>query len=233
MMMKISYAILAVLIIGIVECSNETAIAPSGRIASRCYYCANCPQPFYPNGPGVTQVSTPSGWCTMMSSTGPPSSVAVYTTRGSAVSGLCTYTGCSWKIYAGVNTYVCCCNQNLCNAASITPTTPRPTSNTCYFCSTCPLPFTKNSALVTYTTSPNGWCTKMSSSASPNSIATRGADPGVCSYSGCYWTTYQGRSTYICCCRGYLCNTGVSTKKSTVALLGAALVMMFAARKNL
>ena len=95
----------------------------------------------------------------MMSSTGPPSSVAVYTTRGSAVAGLCTYNGCSWKIYAGVNTYVCCCNQNLCNGASIAPTTPRPVSNTCYYCSTCPLPFTKNSALVTYATSANGWCT--------------------------------------------------------------------------
>lgn len=79
-------------------------------------------------------------------------------TRGTAQPGLCTYNGCSWQIVAGVSTWVCCCNQDLCNAAVPIPTTPRPYSTTCYYCSNCPRPFRSSSPYVSRVTSSTGWC---------------------------------------------------------------------------
>ncbi|UJR20115.1 hypothetical protein I4U23_023248 [Adineta vaga] len=157
-MMNISYVVLSILIIsiGISECSNETSIVPSERVASNCYFCSNCPRPFNPYASTVSQVYSSTGWCTMMSRDSSPDGVY---TRGVAVPGLCTYNGCAWRMYNGVNTWICCCNQNLCNGASIATTTYRPAGNTCHFCSTCPLPFNRYSSLVRDTYSPNGWCT--------------------------------------------------------------------------
>jgi hypothetical protein len=78
-------------------------------------------------------------------------------TRGVAQPGVCSSNGCSWKLMNGVTTWVCCCNQNLCNTGTPT-TTMRPVGNTCYLCSNCPRPFNPYSITVTDTYSSTGWC---------------------------------------------------------------------------
>jgi hypothetical protein len=109
-------------------------------------------------------------------------------TRGPAQPGLCTFNGCQWRIVYEINTYVCCCNSNLCNGdSSITTTvrpystitttvrpystitttvrpystittTVRPYSTTCFYCLTCPRPFDRYNTAVSQTYSPTGWC---------------------------------------------------------------------------
>ncbi|CAF0842532.1 unnamed protein product [Adineta steineri] len=227
------YAILSVLVIymGVAECNNNTMQVSNERAASSCYFCGtNCPRPFYSSSPYVSQVRSTTGWCASMST----SSAYNYPyTLGTAQPNLCTYNGCSWRMISGVNTWVCCCNSNLCNVGTQPATTPRPSGNTCYLCSTCPVPFNRYDTRVTETYSSNGWCAKMSLSSSPDIVASRGpAAPGVCSYRGCSWQMYGGVNTYICCCNGYRCNTGVSATKSTIGLLSAALMMIVMARKN-
>jgi hypothetical protein len=91
----------------------------------------------------------------MMSTTSSPGGLY---TRGAAQPGLCNSNGCSWKIVNGVNTWVCCCNQYLCNTG-VPTTTPRPVGNTCYFCSNCPRPFNRYSTSVIDVYSTTGWCT--------------------------------------------------------------------------
>ncbi|CAF0765618.1 unnamed protein product [Adineta steineri] len=226
------YAILSMLVIyiGVAECNNNTIQVSSERAASYCYFCgANCPRPFYPSSPYVSQVRSTTGWCVSMTT----ATTSYPYTLGVAVPNLCTSNGCSWKIYSGVNTWVCCCNNNLCNVGFQPATTPRPSVNTCYFCSTCPRPFDRYSSLVTEVSSSNGWCAKMSLASSRDAVATRGpAATGVCTSRGCSWKLYNGVNTYICCCNGFRCNTGVSATKSTIGLLSAALMMIVMARKN-
>lgn len=69
-------------------------------------------------------------------------------TRGAAEPNLCFSNGCSWKTVRGIRTWVCCCNQNLCN--SYVPY--------CYYCSSCPRPFTPSSSAVTKVSTNTGWC---------------------------------------------------------------------------
>ncbi len=78
--------------------------------------------------------------------------------RGPAQPGLCTFNGCQWIIVSGINTYVCCCNSNLCNGDSSITTTVRPYSTTCFYCLTCPRPFDRYNTAVSQTYSPTGWC---------------------------------------------------------------------------
>ncbi len=80
-----------------------------------------------------------------MSTSDSPYAVA---TRGAAQPGLCYSNGCSWQFINGVRTWVCCCNQNLCN-----------TGVSCYYCSNCPQPFNPYNAFVTSVYSPTAWCT--------------------------------------------------------------------------
>ncbi|CAF1028421.1 unnamed protein product [Rotaria sp. Silwood1] len=97
-------------------------------------------------------------------------------TRGTAQPGLCTSTGCSWKTVGGVRTWVCCCNQDLCNAYI---------PQACYYCTNCPRPFTRYDRYVSLVDSNTGWCAKMSTTSSPDGFYTRGtAQPGLCNYDG-------------------------------------------------
>ncbi|CAF2259818.1 unnamed protein product [Rotaria magnacalcarata] len=170
--------------IGVVVCNNVTEISAE-RVSNYCYYCSSCPRPFNLPSPYVTTVPSNTGWCAMMSATSSPDGVY---TRGVAQPGLCFSNGCSWKTVAGRRTWVCCCNQDLCN--SYVPLT-------CYYCSTCPRPFRSSSTYVTRVSSNTGWCAKMSSSSLPDGISTRGiAQPGLCFSNGCSWRTVAGRSTW-------------------------------------
>ncbi len=51
-----------------------------------------------------------------MSTTNAPDAIA---TRGVAQPGLCSSNGCSWRVVSGVSTWVCCCNQDLCNGGGM------------------------------------------------------------------------------------------------------------------
>ncbi|CAF0842511.1 unnamed protein product [Adineta steineri] len=214
------------MIIGVAECNNNTMQVSNERAASSCYFCgANCPRPFYSSNPNVRQASSNTRWCVSMSTS------SLYNapyTLGVAQPNLCTYNGCSWKIISGLRTWVCCCNNNLCNVG-----TQPETGNTCYFCSNCPVPFYLPDPRVTEVYSSNGWCAKMSTSSSGDAVATRGTPAtGLCSSRGCSWRLFNEVRTYTCCCTGFRCNTGVSTTKSTIGLLSAALMMIVMARKN-
>ncbi|CAF3995817.1 unnamed protein product [Rotaria magnacalcarata] len=207
--------------IGVVVCNNVTEISAE-RVSNYCYYCSSCPRPFNLPSPYVTTVPSNTGWCAMMSATNSPDGVY---TRGVAQPGLCFSNGCSWKTVAGRRTWVCCCNQDLCN--SYVPLT-------CYYCSTCPRPFRSSSTYVTRVSSNTGWCAKMSSSSLPDGISTRGiAQPGLCFSNGCSWRTVAGRSTWVCCCNRDFCNTGISTSKPMLSLLVAALMMVIAVFKSI
>ncbi|CAF3166038.1 unnamed protein product [Rotaria socialis] len=180
--------------IGFSECNIATPISAE-RVSRYCYYCSNCPRPFTSASPWVTQVPSNTGWCAMMSTTSSPDGIY---TRGVAQPGLCTSNGCSWKNVGGVTTWVCCCDQDLCNAY---------VPLTCYYCSTCPRPFTSASPYVTQVVSNTGWCAKMSATSSPDGIYTRGvAQPGLCSFNSCSWMTVSGVTTWVCCCNQGLCN---------------------------
>jgi len=226
--MNILCVFLSVLVIyiGATECNFTTPISAE-RASGYCYYCSNCPRPFYPSSPYVSQVYSSTGWCAMMSSTSSPDGIY---TRAVAQTGLCYFNGCSWKLVSGVSTWVCCCNQNLCNAG-VPTTTPKPTDLTCYYCSNCPRPFNPYSMDVSEVISGTGWCAKMSSMNSSDAIYTRGpAAPGLCYSNGCSWKMVNGVNTWVCCCNQYRCNTGVSTSKSTMVVFGAALMMIIMAR---
>ncbi|CAF1091641.1 unnamed protein product [Adineta steineri] len=116
--------------------------------------------------------------------------------------------------------------------ARTTPrTTPRPGPSTCYACTNCPYPFTRNGPGVTTVISQNGWCAKMSSNESPSSMTNRGADPlNTCaSYgiNGCRRRMVGAVETYLCCCRNSYCNTAVSISKSTIYIVSLSSIMIF------
>ncbi|CAF2914523.1 unnamed protein product [Rotaria sp. Silwood2] len=193
---------------GVTKCSNTTAISAE-RLSNYCYFCSNCSQPFTPNSLYVTQVSSNTGWCAMMSRTNSPDGVY---TRGAALPDLCSSNGCSWKTVSGVTTWVCCCNYDLCNAYVPTTTTRPPALRICYYCSTCPEPFTPNSPYVTQVSSNTGCCARMSRTNSPDEVYTRGAaSPGLCSSNGCSLRLVNDVAIWICCCNYDLCNTYIPT----------------------
>ncbi|CAF1196989.1 unnamed protein product [Adineta steineri] len=230
--MNIFYVIFSVFIlyISIIQCNNIISDISNERAANYCYFCSNCPNPFDPSSAFVTEVYSKTGWCAMITTDDSP--YASYT-RGIPPGGVCTVNGCSWKTMSGVYTRVCCCNQNLCNGASEPTTTLGPVGNTCYSCSTCPLPFDQHSSYVSEVYSATGWCAKKSLSNAVNAVATRGAaELNLCISSGCTWRIIAEVNTLICCCRDYKCNTGVSTSKSTITMLTTALIIIIMARKS-
>ncbi|CAF4037100.1 unnamed protein product, partial [Rotaria sordida] len=89
-------------------------------------------------------------------------------TRGVAQPGLCSSPGCLWKMVGRVNTWVCCCNQDLCNAYL---------PKACYYGSNCPRPFSPYSSSVRTVDSTTGGCAKMSTTSSPDGIYTRNDAP--------------------------------------------------------
>ncbi len=73
----------------------------------------------------------------------------------------------------------------------------------------------------------------MSTSNSIDAIYTRGAgQPGICSWSECTWMVINGINTWVCCCDRYLCNTGVLTSQSTIAVLSSAFMTIVVTFKN-
>ncbi|CAF1052212.1 unnamed protein product [Rotaria magnacalcarata] len=180
--------------IAISEC-NIVKHRSAERVSRYCYYCSNCPRPFTSASPYVTVVPSNTGWCAMMSATSSPNGIY---TRGVAQSTPCTSNGCSWKNVGGVTTWVCCCDQDLCNEC---------VPINCYYCSTCPRPFTPNNPFVIQVTSNTGWCVKMSTTSASDGIYTRGiAQPGLCTSNGCSWKSVGKLTTWVCCCNQGLCN---------------------------
>ncbi len=73
----------------------------------------------------------------------------------------------------------------------------------------------------------------MGTSDSINGEYTRGpASSNLCNSAGCTWKYIGGVRTYVCCCNGRLCNTGVSTSQSIVAVLSMAFITTVAALKS-
>ncbi|UJR30235.1 hypothetical protein I4U23_017773 [Adineta vaga] len=84
-----------------------------------CYFCSNCPNPFYPSSPAVSVVQSYSGYCAKKSLY---SDYRYPSTRGLAQPGLCSWSGCRWtnEPTTGQRIYLCCCRSSYCNTGSIT-----------------------------------------------------------------------------------------------------------------
>ncbi|CAF1133851.1 unnamed protein product [Adineta ricciae] len=84
--------------------------------AINCYFCGNCPNPFYPSS-AVSVAPSSTGYCAKKSRS---SDYRVQATRGPAEPYLCSWSGCRWSADAGGPLFVCCCRGNLCNTGSMT-----------------------------------------------------------------------------------------------------------------
>ncbi|CAF1268386.1 unnamed protein product [Adineta steineri] len=223
--MNILNIILSIIIlhIGICKCNNITSYISNKDGAGVCYYCTNCPKPFSPDPSSVMQVYSSTGWCAMLSRT--DSADTAYT-RNAAPPGMCYTKGCSWQLLNGNRTWICCCNDNLCNWD--------PPTTDCYYCSSCPRPFNPKSYLVSKSVSKIGWCYRKSSSSTDDQSTDRGvASPGLCSWNECSWKIINNNKYWVCCCNGNQCNKAISISKSTINILSFAIIIIVMFHKTL
>ncbi|CAF1208191.1 unnamed protein product [Adineta ricciae] len=95
-------------------CCCDGSLCNGDPPTTLCYDCTNCPKPFNRKSVGVSTADSRTGWCYRRSTSNEDYASV---DRGVALSGICAWNECSWKIIDRSRYWVCCCNGDKCNSA--------------------------------------------------------------------------------------------------------------------